>query len=418
MTRSRSLPGPLWPCILVCSGIACGGTTVDGPGVTGPGVAGAGGASASGAGGAGASGSAGAGNKSGGGGSSGSSTSCPAPVVGEDRDSDGFTVPDDCNDNNRFVNPGAFEVPNDGVDNDCDGAIDTSEVLCDDVKDPIPYDTADPHAMARAMGVCPPNPSPGIDQRWQLTEVSIQDLYGGYSGKPLQYGVQAPKEPAFAPRVGQSVLMLSTRAARLQPQPGHKNPEGGDRTGVPPDGFPVKDKDGVCPATKPNIAWNPVVMHLRFRAPTNAGAARMQIAFGAEGYGSVVCNDRNDVAAVLARTSTMGAAVNYAVLDDGRPLSVDTAPFDICQPAKFTVKDRDYVFPCVDGMGGPGAEGFNSSEQFAGWTRWLDVRVPPGQDVTIDIALWGAGEREAEASSLFVDGFAWEPLAAPPPACP
>ena len=42
-------------------------------------------------------------------------------MIEEDSDGDGFDVPDDCDDNNAAVHPGADEVPYDGVDQDCDG---------------------------------------------------------------------------------------------------------------------------------------------------------------------------------------------------------------------------------------------------------------------------------------------------------
>ncbi|MCK6531172.1 putative metal-binding motif-containing protein, partial [Myxococcota bacterium] len=39
-----------------------------------------------------------------------------------DGDGDGYVGPDDCDDANGGVHPGAEEVPYDGVDNDCDAA--------------------------------------------------------------------------------------------------------------------------------------------------------------------------------------------------------------------------------------------------------------------------------------------------------
>src|SRR5437763_769967 len=43
----------------------------------------------------------------------------PAPV---DADHDGYSPPADCDDTDSHVHPGAPEVPNDGIDQDCNGA--------------------------------------------------------------------------------------------------------------------------------------------------------------------------------------------------------------------------------------------------------------------------------------------------------
>ena len=52
------------------------------------------------------------------------------PAGTDDADEDGFTVYVDCDDLNPYVNPGADEWCIDGIDNDCDGAVDSQDPDC------------------------------------------------------------------------------------------------------------------------------------------------------------------------------------------------------------------------------------------------------------------------------------------------
>jgi len=48
----------------------------------------------------------------------------PTLTIHIDKDGDGYEIPDDCDDNDDLVNPDAVEVCDDGIDNECDGLVD------------------------------------------------------------------------------------------------------------------------------------------------------------------------------------------------------------------------------------------------------------------------------------------------------
>lgn len=53
------------------------------------------------------------------------------PIGGNpDNDGDGFTSPGDCNDEDADIHPGADEMCEDDIDNDCNGAVDENDVQC------------------------------------------------------------------------------------------------------------------------------------------------------------------------------------------------------------------------------------------------------------------------------------------------
>jgi hypothetical protein len=62
-----------------------------------------------------------------------SSVSDDSAVLG-DADGDGASVPDDCDDENPTVHPGADELCFDGIDDDCDGVVDACHLSIDQVE--------------------------------------------------------------------------------------------------------------------------------------------------------------------------------------------------------------------------------------------------------------------------------------------
>ena len=90
---------------------------------------------------------------------------CPNTPAGQVVDSDGceaidvdgdsYTSDVDCNDNNAAINPGAAEVCNDGVDNDCNGDADLDDFACEIVS---PQDD-DNDGVLDVDDVCPNTPT-------------------------------------------------------------------------------------------------------------------------------------------------------------------------------------------------------------------------------------------------------------------
>ncbi len=60
-----------------------------------------------------------------------------------DRDGDGYAVPGDCNDARRGTHPGAWDIPDDGQDQDCDGGDATRQIGggcgCSSATDSVPW---------------------------------------------------------------------------------------------------------------------------------------------------------------------------------------------------------------------------------------------------------------------------------------
>ena len=101
---------------------------------------------------------------------------CDGIVLYLDEDNDGFTADVDCDDNNPNKNPGLVEIPNNGIDDDCDGIALFIDKDNDRYHSGIDCDDNNPNINPEAMEI----PNSGIDENCDGINLFIDKDNDGY----------------------------------------------------------------------------------------------------------------------------------------------------------------------------------------------------------------------------------------------
>jgi hypothetical protein len=329
---------------------------------------------------------------------------------GVDLDGDGWSVADgDCCDSPAdgcgpeapWINPGAFEIPATGLDEDCDGTVDN--VLPSDCSTAPKLTGLTGSDLARALDLCPTTVSdpPPAERRWGVLQADLLRATGNDSDTNL-VNFQAAVFTGFGtnntPVANATMAALATKTARDAGDPGFQEVEA-EPAWVDFRVAPLHYEVPGCPAG-PFDAVNSARLRLLVRVPTNAVGFTFQSSFFSAEFPEQ-CQQYDDHALALLTGLAPGIPADHNILLDstGNYVTSNHVFYQVCTPVAGQT--------CPLGSAGLAGTGFDVN-QTGGGTSWVTTSGPlvGGEDILLEIHLFNLVDG-VNNDLLLLDGFEW-----------
>jgi hypothetical protein len=374
-----------------------------------------------------------------------------------DLDMDGFTTcgiagvtPPDCCDSTEcskpdLVNGGAFDAAGNGIDDDCNGVVDDTVLLCDQS---INSNTTSGMDFARAIDIC--QVATDGDQKWGVIDAKISLTDGLGVPDKEAYAVRPRFGSGVLPQGGVSLALISSggAAAKTDTNPGYHQWVSYTHTAPNTSPYPadwyaangnkLPNAPG-CPAPSGNQANDPVMLTFRIRVPTNARSFKLSTNFFSAEFPEYTCTQFNDFFVVLLDSQYSGMPENPSDknLAFFQPMgTMNKVPVGV----NLAYGNTGLFTQCVNGttgcsgsvggsittctstahLAGTGFDDVRSgscdgNSLNGGGTGWLVTsgNVKPGEIITLRIAIWDTSDWSWDSLAAF-DGFAWSTEVANP----
>jgi hypothetical protein len=331
---------------------------------------------------------------------------------------------------------GAYDIPGNGVDDDCDGTVDNAAAACDQG---LTSNSSNAMDYAKAMDLC--QQTTMSDHSWGVISATLTLADGAGTPAARSHAIRPRFGTGVTPKVGSSMMLLSTGSAAGvgDTNPAYQSfqdgPDGnGTSSSFPADflaanGNQLPNAPG-CPPPTGNVAHDPVMLTLVVRVPTNARSFKMSTNFFSSEFPEYTCSPFNDFFVVLLDSAYTGEKPNpsdknlafYSKGAQNYPVGVNLAAgntglFTQCKNGATGCQGTTgSISTCtgVNELAGTGLDQADpgSCDQQAlqgGATGWLVTsgNVKPGEIITLRIAIWDTSD-EALDSLAVIDGFEWD----------